>query len=124
MALIETVRAHYAASERGDLAGMLAPITAASTWTEAAGSAYAGVYTGPDEVRAGVFDRIGADWSEFAAAVEEFVDGGGTVVALGRYTGVRRAGGRRVTARFAHVWRVAGGAVSFEQVADTALLAG
>ncbi|GGS32571.1 nuclear transport factor 2 family protein [Actinokineospora fastidiosa] len=123
MTLLSTVRAHYAASARGDLAGMLAPITETSRWTEAAGSEYAGVYTGPDAVRAGVFERIGADWAEFAATVDEVVDGGDIVVAIGNYTGVRRGTGRAVEARFAHIWRLADGVVSFEQVADTARLA-
>ncbi|MGW5054286.1 nuclear transport factor 2 family protein [Actinokineospora sp. NPDC004072] len=122
MSLLETVRAHYAASERGDLAGMLAPLSEESRWVEAAGSEYAGVYVGPDAVRAGVFERIGAEWESFEAVVESVVDGGDVVVALGEYRGVR--GGRSVVARFAHVWRVEGGVVSFEQVADTALLNG
>lgn len=124
MTALDVVGSHYAASARGDLDGMLAVLAPDARWTEAAGSAYAGTYTGPAAIRAGVFERIGADWSSFAAEVDELLDAGGTVVALGRYTGTHRATGRSATARFAHVWRVAGDrVVAFEQVADTALLA-
>lgn len=120
---IDLVRAHYAASDRGDLAGMLALIGPDTTWTEAAGSGYAGTYTGPDQVREQVFGRIAADWEGFAAAVDELVDGGAVVVALGRYTGRHRATGRTVSARFAHVWHLADGRASrFEQITDTALV--
>ncbi|MFD7659725.1 nuclear transport factor 2 family protein [Actinosynnema sp. NPDC059797] len=123
MTALDVVRAHYEASERGDLDGMLAVLAPDARWTEAAGSAYAGTYTGPAAIRAGVFERIGADWSAFAAEVDELLPAGPTVVALGRYHGTHRATGDSATARFAHVWRVVGDrVVEFEQVADTALI--
>ncbi|CRK57832.1 Ketosteroid isomerase-related protein [Alloactinosynnema sp. L-07] len=122
MPLYDTVRSHYAASAAGDLPGMLAPLSAASTWTEAAGSAYAGVYTGPDAVVAGVFARIGAEWTDFRAGVDDFVDGDTTVVAIGNYTATHTATGKPLVVRFTHIWRVRDGIVHFEQVADTALL--
>ncbi len=124
MTALDVVRAHYDASARGDLDGMLAVLAPDVRWTEAAGSAYAGTYTGPAAVVDGVFQRIGAEWSSFAADVDELLDAGGTVVALGRYTGTHGATGRSMTARFTHVWRVADGlVVGFEQIADTALIA-
>ncbi|MEU4805293.1 nuclear transport factor 2 family protein [Actinosynnema sp. NPDC023587] len=125
MTALEVVRAHYAASDRGDLEGMLAPLAPDATWTEAAGSTYGGTYTGRDAIVANVFQRIGADWASFDVTVAELLDAGDTVVALGSYTGVHRATGKSMTARFTHVWRVADGRVTgFEQVADTALIVG
>lgn len=123
MTALDVVRAHYDASARGDLDGMLAVLAPDVRWTEAAGSAYAGTYTGPAAVVSGVFRRIDADWSSFTVEVDELLDAGDAVVALGRYTGTHRTTGRSMTARFAHVWRVAGGLVTgFEQIADTALI--
>ena len=117
----DIIAAHYAASDRGDVDGMLAPLAPDARWTEMAGFPYAGTYIGPDAVRAGVFDRIAADWEGYTAAITELVDGGDIVVGLGTYSGTHRGTGRYFEARVAHVWRLAGGRiVAFEQFTDTA----
>ncbi|KAA2267130.1 nuclear transport factor 2 family protein [Solihabitans fulvus] len=120
---LDLVRAHYAASDRGDVEGMLAVLAPGATWTEAAGSPYGGTYVGAEQIIDGVLARIGCDWADFTVTVEELVDGGTAVVALGRYAGTHRSTGQEATARFAHVWHVTDGQVSsFEQIADTAAL--
>ena len=120
----EIIRAHYAASDRGDLEGMLAPLAPDARWTEMAGFPYAGTYVGPDEVRRGVFERIAADWDGYTAAITELVDGGDTIVGLGTYSGTHKASGRSFEARVAHVWRLRDGrVVAFEQFTDTARVA-
>lgn len=117
----EIIQAHYAASDRGDIDGMLAPLAPDARWTEMAGFPYAGTYVGPDEVRRGVFERIGAEWDDYTAAITELVDGGDTIVGLGTYSGTNTASGRSFEARVAHVWRLADGrVVAFEQFTDTA----
>ncbi|GLZ39342.1 nuclear transport factor 2 family protein [Actinokineospora sp. NBRC 105648] len=121
MSTVDVVSAHYAASDRGDLDGMLAPITASTTWTEAAGFPYAGTYTGPDAVRANVFEAIGRDWDGYTFTLAELVDGGATVVGLGSYAATHKESGRSFTARVAHVWKFDGETVtSFEQIVDSA----
>ena len=51
----------------------------------------------------------------------EIVDGGETVVALGRYGGVYKATGAKVNAQFTHVFRFKDGKIaSFQQYTDTA----
>ncbi|GAA2966443.1 hypothetical protein LV75_000282 [Actinokineospora diospyrosa] len=120
MSTVDVVAAHYAASDRGDLDGMLAPITATTTWTEAAGFPYAGTYTGPDEVRENVFIAIGRDWDGYTFTLAELVDGGQTVIGLGHYRAKNRQSGREFTARVAHVWKFEGDTVaSFEQIVDS-----
>ncbi|NUU08325.1 nuclear transport factor 2 family protein [Leifsonia sp. C5G2] len=119
----EIIRDHYAASDRGDIDGMLAPLAPDARWTEMAGFPYAGTYIGPEEVRRGVFERIGAEWDGYTAAIDELIDGGDTVIGIGTYSGTHRATGRFFEARVAHVWRLAGGrVVAFEQFTDTALV--
>lgn len=119
----EIIKAHYEASDRGDLEGMLAPLAPDARWTEMAGFPYAGTYIGPEEVRRGVFERIGAEWEGYTAAIAELVDGGDTIVGLGTYSGTNRASGRFFEARVAHVWRLRDGrVVAFEQFTDTALV--
>ncbi|AHH99356.1 nuclear transport factor 2 family protein [Kutzneria viridogrisea] len=121
MSDVDVIAAHYAASDRGDLAGMLAPLTESSRWTEAAGFPYAGTYTGPEAVRVNVFEAIGRDWAQYRFTLSELVDAGSTVIGLGSYSGTHRVSGRSFTARVAHVWKLVDGRVdTFEQIVDSA----
>lgn len=119
---VDVIKAHYAASDRGDLEGMLAPLARDAAWTEAAGFPCAGTYIGPDAVRENVFVRLAQEWDGYTATVDEVVDaGGGVVIGIGTYTGTYFSTGRSMAARFVHVWRLEGGLVRrFEQVTDTA----
>lgn len=120
----EVIRAHYAGSDRKDLAAMMAPITDATAWTEMAGFPYAGTYVGPDAIIAGVFARIGADWEGYTFTLEKLVDGGDTIVGIGTYSGIFRKTGKSMSARVVHVWDMDGGkVVRFEQFTDTKLVA-
>lgn len=120
MSAADLIRAHYEAGARGDLEGMLAPLAPDVAWTEAAGFPYAGTYTGPGEVAAGVFGRIAEEWEGYRFDLEELVDGGTTVVGVGTYAGVFRTTGRAMTARVAHVWHVRDERVTrFEQIVDS-----
>lgn len=121
MSNVDVIRAHYDASDRGDLPGMLAPLGPGTTWTEAAGFPYAGTYTGPGEVQEHVFEAIGRDWDGYRFTLADLLDAGETVVGVGTYTGTHRHTGKSFTARVTHLWRFDGEAVvSFEQIVDSA----
>lgn len=123
MSNADIIAAHYAASDRGDLDGMLAPLADDVSWTEAAGFPYAGTYIGQDAVAAGVFQRIQDEWDDYTVAIDEVIDGGDVVVGIGTYSGTYRATGRFFAARVAHVWRLADHrVVAFEQFTDTELV--
>ena len=124
MSAYDVVKAHYDANDRGDLAGMLAPLADDVRWTEMAGFPCAGTYIGPDAVRENVFERLGREWEGYTAAITELLDAGDTVVGLGTYSGTYKATGEHMNVRVAHVWRVAGDkVVAFEQFTDTLLVA-
>uniref|UniRef100_UPI0030C86B0A nuclear transport factor 2 family protein n=1 Tax=Enterococcus faecium TaxID=1352 RepID=UPI0030C86B0A len=115
----DIIREHYAASDRGDLDGMLAPFAPDVQWTEAAGFPYAGTYIGPDAVAAKVLQRIQEDCDDNTVASEEVPAAGEAVVGIGTYSGTYRRTGRFFAARVAHVWRLADGkVVAFEQFTD------
>ncbi|WP_163505370.1 nuclear transport factor 2 family protein [Fodinicola acaciae] len=121
MSKVDVIAAHYAASDRGDLAGMLAPLSADTTWTEAAGFPYAGTYTGPGEVRRNVFEAIAADWDGYRFTLAELLDAGDTIVGIGTYSGTHRHTGKSFSARVAHVWTFDGDRLArFEQIVDSA----
>ncbi len=120
----DIVRSFYGAVEGGDLAGGLAMLTPDCAWTEMEGLAPGGTYHGPDEVREGIFFRIGGEWDGFRLTVDDVLDAGETVVAVGTYAGTCKATGRTLEARVVHVFRVHDGAIAaFEQFADTARIA-
>jgi len=118
----DVVRGLYGAFGRGNVGAVLGAMSPDIVWNEAENFPYAdrNPYVGPNAVAEGVFGRIGADWDGFAVNVEELIEAGERVVALGRYTGANKKTGQKISAQFAHVWRVQGGKVaSFQQYADT-----
>lgn len=121
-AALDLVRSAYAAFDRGDKEGALRCCAPDVEWVQAQGLPHGGVYRGVDEVRRNVFDPLEASWWEsFAAPPEEFVDGGGTIVVLGRYQGVAKGTGRILDVPYVHVWTVEGDVCTrFRQFLDTA----
>ncbi len=118
------VQAHYAASERLDIAAMMADVSPQVRWTEMAGFPCAGTWIGPQQVVENVFAVLGSTWEGYQFRLESLIDGGERIVGLGDYRGTYRATGKSMHARVAHVWRLeAGKIVAFEQFTDTLLVA-
>jgi uncharacterized protein len=119
----KTVEAMYAAFGRGDIPFVIGIFDPQIVWNEAENFVYAdkNPYVGPDAVLNGVFGRLGAEWDGFSAVPYEIVDGGDTVVSLGRYGGTFKATGVKVDAQFVHVFKFKDGKIaSFQQYTDTA----
>lgn len=124
---VEVVRAVYEAFAKGDVPGVLSLFHEKIVWMEAENFPYAdgNPYVGPEAVLNGVFARCATEWEGFAVEIDELIDAGETVVALGRYTGTYKATGKPQRTQIAHVWRVSGGKVTrFQQHADTLHVAG
>ena len=123
MSNLNSVQKVYEAFAKGDIPSVLGFLTPDIAWTEAEGFPYGGTYNGPRAVLEGVFMRLGSEWNGFAAVPDEFIDGGDTVVALGKYSGTYKATGKSFQANFAHVWKVQDGkATRFTQYVDTLLV--
>jgi uncharacterized protein len=119
----KTVEAFYAAMGRGDVPSIIGTFDPRIVWNEAENFVYAdhSPYVGVDTVLSGLFARLAGEWDGFSAVPQEIVDGGETVVALGRYGGVYKATGAKVDAQFTHVFRFKDGKIaSFQQYTDTA----
>lgn len=122
----QRVRGLYDAFARGDVPTVMSSFDPDIVWMEAENTIYAdrNPYRGPQAVAEGVFMRLGQDWQDYKVNVDRIVDGGDTVVALGRYTGTHRGTSQPLNAQFAHVWTVRNGkVVGFQQYADTAQFA-
>lgn len=123
MSNLDSVKSLYQAFAEADIPSVLGILSPEIDWTEAEGFPYGGTYHGPHAVLTGVFMRLGSEWDGFAAVPEEFIDGGDTIVALGKYTGKYKATGKSFQANFAHVWKVQDGkAIRFVQYVDTLLI--
>ena len=119
----ETIRDLYIAFARGDVAAVLAKLSAEVRWTEAEGFPYGGTYIGPEAVLNNVFMKLGGEWEGFAAVPNELIADANTVVALGEYSGKYKATGKSFRAPFVHVWKFAGESiVQFTQHTDTAVV--
>lgn len=117
------VEALYAAFAQGDGPGIAAVLSPDLMWIEAEGGPYADLnpYEGPQAVFEGVFGRIGAAFSGFAATPVSYWPSGDRVFVEGRYTGTHIATGEVLDAQFVHVFTVRDGViVAFQQYTDTA----
>ena len=118
----ELIKGLYAAFARGDVPSVLAAMAPDIVWNEAENFPYAdgNPYVGPEAVLNGVFARLGGEWDGFSAVPDEIIDAGDTIVSLGRYGGAPKLTGKKISAQFAHVWRLKNGKVtSFQQYTDT-----
>ncbi|HKU73686.1 MAG TPA: nuclear transport factor 2 family protein [Pyrinomonadaceae bacterium] len=123
MSNLDSVKSVYQGLAKGDIPSLLGSLSPEIVWTEAEGFPYAGTYHGPGSVLTEVFMRLGTEWDGFAAVPEEFIDGGDTIVVLGKYSGTYKATGKSFQANFAHVWKLQDGkAVRFIQYVDTLLV--
>ena len=116
------VRSIYEAFARGDVGGVLGRMRPDIIWHEAENFPYAdrSPYRGPEAVAAGVFARCVGEWNGFAVDMNDLIDGGDRVVALGRYRGEHKGTGTRMNPQAVHVWTLRDGkVVAFQQFIDT-----
>lgn len=119
---VAVIKGIYDGFAAGDIPAVVGAMSPDIVWNEADDFPYAdgNPYVGPQAILEGVFARIGGEWDGFDAHVEELLDAGDTVIALGRYSGTYKATGKAQDTQFVHVWRVRDGkAVRFQQYANT-----
>jgi ketosteroid isomerase-like protein len=118
------VRGLYDSFAKGDVPAVLGAFDPNIEWNEAENFpvfAEGNPYRGPKAVAEGVFMRIPQYWNNFRVNVEKVIDGGDTVVVLGRYTATNKVTNLPLNAQFVHVWNVSNGKLTrFQQYADTA----
>lgn len=122
MSDVQTLKDAYAAFASGDIDTVVAAMDPKIEWEEpdVQGLPGGGIQNGPDEVVKNVFAPIPEHWESFELDPREFVDGGETIVMLGRMKGVGKKTGNKFAVDVAHVWKMRDGkAVRFQQYADT-----
>lgn len=124
---VDVVRSAYDAFAAGDVPAVLAVMDPRIEWNEAENFPYAdgNPYVGPSAVAEGIFARIGEEWEYWSLAIDDLLDAGENVVALGRYQAKHAETGSELDAQFAHVWWLRNGKVTrFQQYVDTAQVLG
>ncbi len=117
---VDIVRSLYQAFAAGDIESISQVISPTVEWIESEGIPYGGVFSGYDAVLEGVFAKIGTEWTDFTAQVDEFIEAGDVVFALGTDSGTYKATGRSMCASAASVWTLKDGkVVKFRQYIDT-----
>jgi ketosteroid isomerase-like protein len=116
---VQTVRSAYDAFNRQDIPAVLATYDEAIEWTERGGGrAPAGTFRGPQAVANEVFALVPANFDEFRAIPEQFIDAGEHVVVIGRFRGKAKSGAT-LDAPFVHVQRIRNGKITqFENYVD------
>ncbi len=120
MSNLAMVQNAYEAFGRGDIEGVVAALDPDIEWIEGdiEGLPYGGAHHGAQAVVDEVFAQIPATYDSFELEPQEWVDGGDTVVMLGRVT--IRKDDREAASRVAQVWTLRDGrAVRFESFQDS-----
>jgi ketosteroid isomerase-like protein len=120
---LAVVQKMYRALARKDLVAVREILHPEIEWIQSAGFPGGGRQVGADAVLQGVFARFGVEWVDWQANVDQWLDAGETIVALGKYHGTFKATSKTTDAAFAHVYDVKDGRiVRFRQYADTAVV--
>nr|WP_293099806.1 nuclear transport factor 2 family protein [Okeania sp. SIO2F4] len=117
---IDVIKRLYQAFSEGDIDSVSALLDPSIEWIESDGIPYGGVFKGYEAVLNGVFAKIGAEWDNFTAHVDEFIDAGDIVVTLGTDSAIYKATGKKMIAPTASIWTLKNGkVVKFRQYIDT-----
>jgi ketosteroid isomerase-like protein len=120
---LELIRATYEGSSEDNGRNLMAALAPDATWTEAGGFPYAGTYTGPEAIVAGVFRRLATEWIGYRAEVHTYLEDGDRVAAFGVYSGTYKATGKSMRSPFAHLYLVNNGKIAtMVQYVDTVLV--
>ncbi len=117
---LELIRATYEGKSEDNGRNLLAILALDAEWTEAEGFPYAGTYVGAEAIIAGVFHRLGTEWTGYRAEVHTFLEDGDKVAAFGTYSGTYKATGKSMRATFAHLYLLKNGKIlRMTQYVDT-----
>lgn len=102
----ERIEHFYAAVAEGDLAVALGLLGDRIEWHEAPGMPYRAQqpYHGADEVAQRVLGPINTDVEDLRLQLDELIELGPHVAALGHYAGTARASRCAIDQRFVHIW--------------------
>jgi uncharacterized protein len=119
---VQRLREVYDAFDRGDAEAFVGLLAHDIEWRVPEVLPWGGVRHGHDGVRT-YLELLGEHVDGGWGAPEEFLDVGGRVIVLGRFSGTARATGRDFETPFVHLWSTSDGVpVRLAQLVDTAIV--
>ncbi|KAB1188620.1 MULTISPECIES: nuclear transport factor 2 family protein [Haloferax] len=109
---VEILEDAYEAYNEGDLETVVSTFADDIEWVEPEGGLGGGTHRGPDAVLNDIFMPTLDAMDEVAAKPERFIDGGDTVVVVGKLTGTAKGTGTRLAVPFAHIIDMKDGKIS------------
>lgn len=100
---LDTIRASYAAADRGDVQGALEALHRDAVWCESAEFPDGDVFEGRTEIEKHL-ETFLEQWEVLHQRVESTLRRGDRVLVNIKMTGVGRGSGVEVGARYAHIW--------------------
>ncbi len=124
MTNLQTVKNLYKSFAAGDREGILELFAPDIQWIQNEGFPGGGRHVGAETVLDDVFAKFKTEWSAWRAEVNNWLDAGDAIIALGSYHGTHKTTGKSMTAAFAHVYYLKDGRITrFEQYTDTRMVA-
>jgi uncharacterized protein len=121
MSNLEIVKGMYDAYARRDANAIRNVFHPAIEWIQNDGFPDGGRHVGIDTLMNDVFPRLRTQWENWQVVIDEYLDAGDVIIALGNYHGTYKTTGKSMTAAFAHVYDVRGGRITrYRQYTDTA----
>jgi len=121
---LETVKLLYKAFSERDRDRIFELFDPNIKWIQNEGFPNGGEHIGAKTVLDDVLGKFRIDWESFQADVQEWLNAGDTIIALGEYRGTYKSTGRSMVAAFAHVYDLRDGKIiRFRQYTDTLMIA-
>jgi hypothetical protein len=123
MGNVEIVQELYRAFSEKDYEAFQKICTSDVEWIQNEGFPNGSTHHGPDAVIEGVFKVLNNNWAFWRFQIEEYLDAGGSVIALGFYEGVHKVSQKSFRSPAAHVYNLSDGKVArFRQFTDTKVI--
>lgn len=117
---IEIIQELYRAFREKDYDAFLRITTEDLEWIQNEGFPGGATRKGASEVIEKVFKVNDNNWEDFSYQIEQILDAGNSIIAIGRYAGHHRVSGKSMRAVTAHVYDLRDGKVwRFRMFADT-----
>ncbi|WP_416839512.1 nuclear transport factor 2 family protein [Haloferax sp. DFSO52] len=100
---VELLQSAYDAYNKGDLDTVLSVFADDIEWVEPEGAPSPGTHIGPDAILNDIFMETMATFEDLSVEPDRIIDGGDTVVGVGRFRGTHRESGKQFDVSFAHV---------------------
>jgi ketosteroid isomerase-like protein len=124
MTNLQTVKNLYEAFAVSDRDRILELFSPDIEWIQNEGFPGGGRHVGAQTVLDDVFAKFKIEWSAWRADVNNWLDAGDAIIALGNYHGTHKTTGQSMTAAFAHVYYLKDSRITrFEQYTDTRMVA-